>query len=213
MTKMSVRAGVILLVFAGAIFAVEPERIAARNASQASEAFLRSKRVMHAWLGRVDPVTGLLPRKGNDPNRVVKDSAADLYPFLVLASYFTEPALYEGVMRRILRQEVLLTTRVGRLPDDLLPAGKGFVFPDAAIDRIIFGASEYAKDGLIPITELLGETPWYYRLRGIASDIVRHAPHASPHGRLPTKSAEVNGNVLQVLCRLYWKTSEEAYLR
>ncbi len=95
----------------------------AYRARQASEAYLRSNRVMHAWLDRVDPVTGLLPRRGDDPNWVVKDSAADLYPFLVIAAYFTEPAQYEGAMRRILRRETLLTTRVGRLSDDLLPGG------------------------------------------------------------------------------------------
>lgn len=205
----------LLLLAFGVCYAQSSEAvdIAARNARQASEAFLRSNRVMHAWLDRVDPVTGLLPRRGDDPNWVVKDSAADLYPFLVIAAYFTEPAQYEGAMRRILRRETLLTTRVGRLSDDLLPGGKGFVFPDADLDRIIFGSSEYIKDGLLPITELLGETPWYHRLRGIATDIVRHAPYSSPRGRLPAQSAEVNGNMLQVLSRLYWKTSDEAYLK
>ena len=149
MTKMSVRAGVILLVFAGAIFAVEPEQIAARNASQASEAFLRSKRVMHAWLGRVDPVTGLLPRKGNDPNRVVKDSAADLYPFMVITAFYTDRELYHGLLRRTLADEVRLTTVPGGLVTAYDLSADSLVSRD--IDRLIFGTSEYVKDGLVPV--------------------------------------------------------------
>lgn len=178
-------------------------KIAARNARQASEAFRRSNHVMHAWLDRADSVTGLLPRTGKDPNWVVKDSAADLYPFMVLAAYFTEPSLYHNDMLHILRQEILLSTRLGRLSDDLLPGGKGFAFPELNKDRIIFGSSEYAKDGLIPLTELLGDTPWYYRMRGIATGIIRQAPYSSSRGRVPARTAEVNGNMLQVLSRLY----------
>lgn len=184
---------------------------AARNARQASEAVRRSRAVMLAWLKRASPTTGLLPRTGKDPNWVVKDSAADLYPFLVLAAYFTEPSLYETTMREMLRQEVLRTTRVGRLSDDLLPGGE-WAQPQLDLDRVIFGSSEYAKDGLLPITELLGETPWYHRLRGIAEDIVQYAPYRSPRGRLPARSAEVNGNMLQVLSRLGWKTGEPGLL-
>ena len=50
------------LVFAaaGAPAADTAETIALRNARQASEALLRSNRVMHAWLKRTDPVTGPL---------------------------------------------------------------------------------------------------------------------------------------------------------
>lgn len=191
--------------------AMDTQAEAARNARQASEAVERSRRAMHAWLRRASKVTGLLPRTGKDPNWVVKDSAADLYPFLVLAAYFAEPSLYETTMREILRQEVLRTTRVSRLSDDLLPGG-GWAFPQPDLDRIIFGSSEYAKDGLLPITELLGETPWYHRLRGIAADIVRHAPYRCSRGRLPACSAEINGNMLQVLARLAWKTGEQALL-
>lgn len=188
------------------------DEVAARNGRQASEALWQSHRVTHAWLQRQDPVTGLLPRTGNDPNWVVRDSAADLYPFMVISSRFAEPALYENEMRRILRQEVLLSTRVDRLSDDVLPGGKGFVFPPVDMDRVLFGSSEYAKDGLLPLAELLGETPWYYRLLGIAEDIVANAPYISPRGKLPARTAEVNGNMLQVLSRLAWRTGKDEFL-
>ncbi len=187
-------------------------KLAARNAKQASEALRRSNLTMHAWLKRADPVTGLLPRTGTNPNWVVRDSAADLYPFMVIASRFTDPDLYFGEMRDILRRENLQTRRVDRLSDDLQPGGKGFVTPTIDLDSIIFGSSEYAKDGLIPITEILGETPWYYRMLGITEDIIARAPYKSRFGQLPANSAEINGNMLQVLSRLYWKTGNEKFL-
>jgi hypothetical protein len=181
---------------------------AERNAAQAAEALWRSRRVMHAWLDMADRETGLLPRTVENRAWVVRDSAADLYPFLVLLSRFVEPDVYRSTMHHILRQEVLLTTRVDRLSDDGLPGGKGWVRPEPALDEVIFGSSEYAKDGLVPITELLGDTPWYYRLRGIAADLARRAPYESRHGRIPSRSGEVNGNVLQAFLRLCWKTGD-----
>lgn len=190
----------------------DPLEEATRNARQAREALWRSNRAMHAWLARRDPVTGLLPRRGDDPNWIVRDSAADLYPFLVLAAYFTERPLYETAMREILRREVLHATRVGCLADDVAPGKAGFLHRDVDMDRIIFGSSEYAKDGLLAITELLGETPWYWRLRGIVEDILAHAPHRTRRGRLPARTAEVNGNMLQVLARLCSRLPDEALL-
>jgi hypothetical protein len=191
-----------ILFIVALISPLPANEIAARNGKLASEALERSRRTMHAWLRRTDAVTGLLPRRGNDPNWVVKDSAADLYPFLVMAARYLEPHLYRTTMRDILRQETLLASRVGRLPDDLRPGG-GFVFPEVDLEQVIFGASEYAKDGLLPLTELLGDTPWYYRMRGIADDLARHAPYSTN---------EVNGNMLQVFSRLHWKTGRAEYL-
>lgn len=163
---------------------------------------------MQAWLDMADPVTGLLPRTVENRSWVVRDSAADLYPFLVLLSRFTDPALHRGRLLEMLRQEVLLTTRLDRLSDDVLPGGKGWVRPALELDEVLFGSSEYAKDGLIPITELLGESPWSVRLRGIAADLARHAPYNTRHGMIPARSGEVNGNVLQAFSRLCWRTGD-----
>jgi hypothetical protein len=192
--------------------------LAVRNGRLATRALVDSNRIMHAWLGQRDDVTGLLPRRGvftgdrRDPNWVVADSAADLYPFMVMAARFTEPAIYDGPMMDILRQETLLSTRVGRLSDDMQPGGRGFVRAEVDLDSIIFGSSEYMKDGLIPLTELFGDTPWYHRMQGITADIIRHAPYETSRGRLPAQTTEVNGNMLQVLRRLYFKTGNRAYL-
>lgn len=194
------------------------ETRAAQHGRQATRALVESRRIMHGWLARRDAVTGLLPRMGHfngnapDPNWAVADSAADLYPFMVMAARFTDPGVYHGAMLDILRQEMLLTTRVGRLSDDLQPGGRGFVRATPDLDRIIFGSSEYMKDGLIPLTEIFGDTPWYHRMTGLATDIIRHAPYETARGRLPAQTTEVNGNMLQVLTRLYFRTGERAYL-
>ncbi len=191
---------------------------AARNARQATRALEVSNRVMHGWLSRRDPVTGLLPHRGRfqgsepDPDWIVANTAADLYPFMVMAARLTEPAVYHGAMLDILRQETLLTTRVGRLSDDVRGGGRGFIRATPDMDGIIFGSSEYMKDGLIPLTELFGDTPWYHRMQGIATDIVRHAPYETSRGRLPAQTTEINGNMLQVLSRLYFKTGDKSYL-
>ncbi len=187
------------------------------NGRQATRALVDSQRVMRAWLARRDATTGLLPHRGTfqgakyDPSWVVMNTAADLYPFMVMAARLTEPATYHGAMLEILRQETLLTTRVGRLSDDVHGGGKGFVRATPDMDAIIFGSSEYMKDGLIPLTELFGDTPWYHRMEGIASDIVTHAPYRTSRGMLPAQTTEINGNMLQVLTRLYFRTGNAAY--
>jgi hypothetical protein len=203
------------IIFFGAVLlpAADPATLAERNAQQAAEALHRSQRVMHAWLAMADPVTGLLPRTVDNRAWVVRDSAADLYPFLVLLSRFVEPELHNGRLLKMLRQEILLTTRLDRLSDDVLAGGKGWVRPALQLDELLFGSSEYAKDGLIPITELLGETPWSHRLRGIAADIARHSPYQTRHGMIPSRSGEVNGNVLQAFSRLCWRTGDPALER
>lgn len=202
------------VLFAGLALADDPAWLgqAAHNGRMAAEAMSRSNRVMHAWLKLADPVTGLLPRMENNPNWVVRDSAADLYPFMVIASFFNEPYLYRTSMHHILRQEMLLTRRVGHLSDDLQPGGKGWVRPQLEMDEVIFGSSEYMKDGLLPITEILGETPWYFRMRDIANDMVAKAPYTWNGATLPAQTAEINGNALQVLARMTWKTRDERYL-
>ena len=42
-----------------------------------------------------------------------------------------------------------------------------FAAAEPNLDRMIFGSCEYAKDGLLPLTELLGYSAWYERLLGI----------------------------------------------
>lgn len=181
------------------------------HGKQAQEALVRSRAVLQAYLERRDPTTGLLPRKGGETTWYVRDSAADLYPFLVMAAYFTDRKVYETDMLEILRQEIQYSTRIGHLSDNVL-AGGGFEEAEVDLDRIIFGSSEYAKDGLLPLTELLGRTAWFERMTGIADDVIAHAPYGSDFGRLPSLSCEVNGELLQVLIRLAYLTNDARYV-
>ena len=141
-----------------------------------------------------------------------KDCAADLYPFLVLTAWFTRPELYEGRMQEMLLTETALTARIGRLPDTYSFSKQGFA--EARIDTaaIMFGGSEYVKDGLMPITELLGVTPWRARMLGIVDDLWRYAPVETRYGRIVSLDPEVNGDMLLVLSRLYWMTRDARYL-
>ncbi|NUN96960.1 MAG: hypothetical protein HUU16_12370 [Candidatus Omnitrophica bacterium] len=182
------------------------------NGRRAQEALARSHKTLHAYLKRLDPVTGLLPRRGGQDAWYVRDSAADLYPFLVMAAWFTDRPVFEREMHAILRNEIRHSTRLGMLSDNVLPGGMGFEFPTLDVDRILFGSAEYMKDGLLPLTELLGHTAWFERMVGMADDLIRHATYETRFGQVPSLEAEVNGDVLQVLARLSWLTSKPEYL-
>jgi hypothetical protein len=187
---------------------------ATANARMANEAFVRSDRLMMDWLTLADPRSGLLPRNTTTDRDIwnAKDCAADLYPFLVLTAWFTRPELYAGRMQEMLLTETALTARMGRLPDTYSFSKQGFA--EARIDTaaIMFGGSEYVKDGLMPITELLGVTPWRARMLGIVDDLWRFAPVETRHGRIVSLDPEVNGDMLLVLSRLYWMTHDARYL-
>lgn len=184
-----------------------------RNAAQAQDALIRSNRVLHAYLKRIDPVTGLLPRRGGENTWYVRDSAADLYPFLVLAAYFTDRGVYEREMHAILRNEIHYSTRVGSLSDNVLPGGRGFESAEINMDNILFGSCEYIKDGLLPLTELLGtHHGWFARMKGMTDDVIAHAPYRTAYGSIPSLNAEVNGEFLQALARMAFYTHNRRYI-
>ena len=187
---------------------------AAANARLANEGFVRADRLMMDWLTLADPRSGLLPRNTTNDRDIwnAKDCAADLYPFLVLTAWYTRPALYEGRMQEMLLTETALTARLGRLPDTYAFSKQGFAEAKLDTASIMFGGSEYVKDGLMTITEVLGATPWRARMFGIVEDLWRYAPVETPHGRIVSLDPEVNGDMLLVLSRLYWMTGEARYL-
>ena len=106
----------------------------------------------------------------------------------------------------MLRSEIRYTNAKDGIPADLdLETGK--LGPPS-----LFGAAEYAKDGLIAITELLGRTPWFYRMADMTADLMKHAPVASDFGPLPDAGAELNGDALQTLVRLAPMTGDRRFL-
>ncbi len=183
------------------------------NAALVNEGFNRCQRYVDAWLKRADPVTGLIPRHPNDPLWNPQDSAADNYPFMVLTTSFTNSDQFYGVMRDMLETEQRVTNRVGCLPDAWDLKTQSFRDKQPRLNAIMFGASEYVKDGLLPLTEWLGVTPWSARMMEIIDEMWSRAAVQTPYGDIVSDNVEVNGEMLQVLSRVYWMSGrDEKYL-
>ena len=161
-----------------------------------------------------DTNTGLIPQNLTSGINTwnAHNSAADNYPFMVLTAWITDSLLFKGIMHDILETEIKLTSRLGNLPDNYLFSEKGFEHDKLDIERLIFGASEYVKDGLLPMTELLGESPWSERMIGLIDDIWANACVQTQYGLIPSTNVEVNGEQLQILSRVYWMTDDDKYL-
>jgi hypothetical protein len=103
-------------------------------------------------------------------------------------------------------------------PEDNIPMKSGSYFvrdpkdESVSYDTLIFGASEYVKDGLIAIVEVTGKDDWFARMREIEDDVWKHARIETPFGVIPSENIEVNGEQLQALARLYMMTGERKYL-
>jgi hypothetical protein len=175
-----------------------------------------SDRLMRAWLAEADPRTLLLPDRlqgigsglmPGDTSRIYTphNSGADLYPYLILAAELTDPDLYHGRMMDMLRNEVRYTNTSWNIPANLdLKTGR-------LGEPSMFGAGEYAKDGLLAVTEYLGHTPWYYRMVDMVAAAMEHASVDSRFGKLPASDSELNGDYLQVLARLANMTADARF--
>ena len=189
-------------------------RQAERNARLAAEGLYRCRRYVDGWLAQADPVSGLIPRNLGDSRDLWngRDSAADNYPFMVLTCALTDRALFDGRMRDILATERRLTNRVDRLGDQWRFSSQSFWYPQPDLQRMIFDNAEYVKDGLIPLTEWLGPSPWSERMIELIDDIWAHAGIATDFGAIPTEVLEVNGDLMQACARPYWFTGQAKYL-
>jgi hypothetical protein len=187
---------------------------AMENGRLVNEGFVRCHRFVEGWLRHADPKTGLIPRNLNQSKDIWNawDSAADNYPFMVLTAVLTDRPMFEGRMLDMLRSEAILTPRIDSLPDTYSFSKQGFAEAEPNLGRIIFGASEYIKDGLLPLTEWLGASPWSERMIEILDDVWKHTPVETKFGNIPTTSQEVNGEHLQTLSRIYWMTGDNKYL-
>jgi len=187
---------------------------AAIHGAQSNEALRRCRKYVHGWLAHADPKTGLIPRNLKQSNYFWngRDAAADNYAFMVLTCALTDRPMFDGRMLDMLRTETKLTSRIGALPADYDFNKQGFRFDKPDLNRLIFDGSEYVKDGLMPITEWLGHTPWSSRMLAIIDSILEQAPFPTPSGKIPSDNVEVNGEMMQVLSRLRFMTGDEKYL-
>jgi len=156
-----------------------------------------------------DEKSGLFRPTGRQWN--YQDTAADCYPFYVWAAYYTDLEILESVMLDVLEAEQRLCNHLDRLPVAYdMDAGHK---EEISFDAMIFGAAEYAKDGLVPIVELTGRKyAWFARFQAITDDIFLHARIDTPYGKIPSTNVEVNGDLLQILPRLYTMTGDRKYL-
>jgi hypothetical protein len=209
-----------LAFFATPGFAQKPDagfQDAVANGQLVNEGFNRCISYVNAWMKVADPATGLIPRNITDSKDYWNawDAAADNYPFMVLTSSILMPDFFKGTALKMLRTEQKLTSRIGKLPDTYSFSKQGFrnELPDTS--QIIFGSAEYMKDGLIPLTEWLGKSPWSDRMLEILDDLpalVRVVKEVKGNWFGKSAVVEVNGDLLQVLSRMYWFTGKKEYL-
>lgn len=187
---------------------------AAVRAKWNQEALQRVDRVLRAWLKKIDPQLGLVPQEYQGPQRwTVANAAADLYSSLVMCAAFVDRSALDGVLRQAIATERRYAQRIGCLPDDLDLRSLKFLHPEPSAARSIFGASEWCRDGLLRITEILGPgTPWSERLAELATEIMLKAEVPTSRGPIPRGDHEIDGEMLQTLSRLYWLTGEAKYL-
>lgn len=185
-------------------------RRAERSAQYAGIALSKVQRWLHeCCLPMRDARSGLFRPTGAEWN--YRDTAADCYPFYVWAAFFTDLQVLDTVMVDALQAEQRLCNHLDRIPVSYNMDTGSKVEMD--FDAMIFGASEYAKDGLVPIVEITGrDRPWLQRMREIVDDVFQHARYETPYGKIPSTNVEVNGDLLQILPRLYAMTGEKKYL-
>lgn len=178
------------------------------SAVLAAEAQIRANGVLARWRTRLDPETGLLPKGTDEEDRLwdYADAGADLFPHLLIAVHLLAP---EAVPRL-----TAVITGERRLGGGGLPGNVDLVTnqQDPRRRDRMYGAVEYAKDGLMPLTERLGAGPWLDRMREIMDAVADASAVQTRFGPIPSEEAEVNGQALQVYSRLYWATGDVRYL-
>ncbi|MGC9353986.1 MAG: hypothetical protein ACP5D9_09120 [Mariniphaga sp.] len=190
---------------------------ALENGQQANEGFERSLRFTKGWLTKTDSATGLIPTNLTRKTDVWEphNSAADNYAFMVLTAFLLDKELYNGELREMLKTEKELTSRINALPDTWSFFKQDFLTAEPQPGNIIFGTSEYIKDGLVPLSEYIGPSPWNDRMIEMLDDLLVYMEHPQNLENLFERTAsieEVNGEMLQTLSRVFWMTGDKKYL-
>jgi hypothetical protein len=192
---------------------------ARKSAKIAGYSLSKVQRWLHeVALKKIDPKTKLYishPRgSGRYRNALwnYDDAAADTYPYLFWAAFYTDIDKVNGPILDVLKAEQRICNHLDRIPTAVNHITLEKVIKSK--DNLIFAASEYVKDGLIAIVEVAGkDNPWAQRMRDIEDDIWKHADIDTPYGKIPTKNLEANGEQIQALARLYCMTGEKKYLQ
>ncbi len=191
---------------------------ARKSAKIAGLTLSKTQRWLHeVALKKIDPETNLYISHSRGSGRYREalwnydDAAADTYPFLFWAAWYTDRNQINGPILDVLNAEQKICNHLGRIPTAVKHKTLKKVIKSK--DVMIFAASEYVKDGLLAIVEVSGtKTPWFERMRGIIDDIWKYADIDTAYGKIPTKNLEANGEQIQILARLYTITGERKYL-
>ena len=174
---------------------------AIENPDLSHESFQLSLDFTRAWLQKTDSVSGLIPSNLN----IIKDlwdpanASADNYPFMVLSAYLLDSKLLKGLLLDILYQEKTLTSWIGVLPDVYSFSKKDFNEYTINPGHFIFGVSEYIKDGLIPLNELMGAYPWQDRMMEMLDELLNHTDdfiELRKYFKCVSSVEEINGEML-----------------
>jgi hypothetical protein len=215
MTKRKLSLLALLVSFLAARAAAAPDPSwaqAGKNAAASQRAVRFCRLFAQGWLVHADPRSGLIPRNLTaDAFWNAKDAAADNYPFIVLTAYILDDQRLKDTVAMMLARETKLTSRLDSLPDDFLFATQAFRTEKPDLAEIVFGAAEYAKDGLMPVSEWLGPSPWLDRMQGLVRDAFKHAAFETPSGPVPSLDVEVVGDLLQASSRLAWATGADDF--
>jgi hypothetical protein len=216
---------VLTLIFAILILGCKPPEVydedtlnkALINAEFAHESFKRSVEFTHAWLQKTDPQSGLIPSNLDAKSDLwdPANAAADNYPFMVLTAYLLDQELFKGPLLDMLHQEKKLTSRVNVLPDVYSFSKKDFEEYPLNMGHVIFGASEYIKDGLIPLNEWIGPSPWQDRMMELLDELhlyIEDFDALEQYFERASSVEEINGEMLQTLSRVFWMTGDPKYL-
>ena len=189
----------------------KPAAEALRRAEVYRRAVAGAVGVLDGWMAVRDPKLGMVPRQVNEPVWAPSDNGADLMPFLFIAEHFTGHGRRDDLLA-MLKQEQRITNRVGVLPDWRSFKTGTWVHPQVDVNRLIFCAAEYCKDGLMPMTEAMGRGPWTERMEELLDAIDEKAPVQTAFGRIPAVDTEVNGDLLQTLGRMHFLTGDARHL-
>jgi hypothetical protein len=199
---------VLLTEQARAVRAGDAPAAARVNAQLAQEALIRARGVHDAWLRRREPQTKLYAQGADRPTEWnFRNAAADFFSFHLHAGLLLNPDGMDS-LKETLEAEAKLRTPEGLCIPVVAATGKPI---DVDHDELLFGSSEYAKDGLLSLYERHGRQLIGQRMLAIVDAIIAQSKHASRFGPLPGTGAEINGNLLQLCGRLSYAEQRPDY--
>lgn len=171
------------------------------------EALRRAHAVHTAWLERKVPGTALYSQKDGAPEWNYRNTAADFFAFHLLAGLRLNPGSLDSLMATLKSEEALRTSSGLCQPVRARDARQ----VEADHDELLFGSSEYLKDGLLSVLEWHGPDIVLDRMLSITDAIIAESRHNSRFGPIVGKGAEVNGNMMVVCTRLSYVTGRSDY--